>query len=82
MSASAQVTTAHPRDRVGELPPGVAYMPKPWQPLNVLIAAERPSHLACECAASADQRERSGSLRTYRRPSLLFRGRFTGERGR
>jgi hypothetical protein len=24
----------------GELPPGVGYMPKPWQPLNVLIAAE------------------------------------------
>ncbi len=22
-------------------PPGVAYMPKPWQPLNVLIAAEQ-----------------------------------------
>jgi CheY-like chemotaxis protein len=34
------LTSGHPRDRVGELPPGVAYMPKPWQPLNVLIAAE------------------------------------------
>jgi hypothetical protein len=31
----------NPRERVGELPPGVAYMPKPWQPLNVLIAAEQ-----------------------------------------
>jgi hypothetical protein len=31
----------HPRERVGELPPGVAYMPKPWQPLNVLIADEQ-----------------------------------------
>ena len=31
----------HPWERVGELPPGVAYMPKPWQPLNVLIAAEQ-----------------------------------------
>src|SRR5499427_6252692 len=30
-----------PRERGGELPPGVAYMPKPWQPLNVLIAAEQ-----------------------------------------
>jgi hypothetical protein len=27
--------------RGGELPPGVAYMPKPWQPLNLLIAAEQ-----------------------------------------
>jgi len=34
------LTSGHPRERVGELPPGVAYMPKPWQPLNVLIAAE------------------------------------------
>jgi hypothetical protein len=24
-----------------ELPPGVAYMPKPWQPLNVLMVAEQ-----------------------------------------
>jgi hypothetical protein len=31
---------------------------------------------------SPRQRERSGSLRTCRRASLLFRGRFTGERGR
>ncbi len=28
-------------ERVGDLPLGVAYMPKPWQPLNVLIAAEQ-----------------------------------------
>jgi hypothetical protein len=34
------LTSGHPRERVGELPPGVAYMPKPWQPLKVLIAAE------------------------------------------
>jgi hypothetical protein len=27
------------RRLAGELPPGVAYMPKPWQPLKVLIAA-------------------------------------------
>jgi DNA-binding NtrC family response regulator len=27
--------------RLAELPPGVEYMPKPWQPLNVLMAAER-----------------------------------------
>jgi DNA-binding NtrC family response regulator len=35
------LTSGHPRERVGELPPGVGYMPKPWQPLNVLIAAEQ-----------------------------------------
>ena len=35
------LTSGHPRERVGQLPPGVAYMPKPWQPLNVLIAAEQ-----------------------------------------
>jgi len=34
------LTSGHPRERGGELPPGVGYMPKPWQPLNVLIAAE------------------------------------------
>jgi DNA-binding NtrC family response regulator len=31
---SVVLTSGHPRDRVGELPPGVGYMPKPWQPLN------------------------------------------------
>jgi len=35
------LTSGHPRERVGQLPPGVAYMPKPWQPLNALIAAEQ-----------------------------------------
>jgi CheY-like chemotaxis protein len=35
------LTSGHPREGVGQLPPGVAYMRKPWQPLNVLIAAER-----------------------------------------
>jgi DNA-binding NtrC family response regulator len=29
-----------PRERVGALPPGVAYMVKPWQPLNLLVTAE------------------------------------------
>ena len=33
----------HPLEHIRELPPGVAYMPKPWQPLNVLIAAEQAS---------------------------------------
>ena len=35
------LTSGHPLERIRELPPGVAYMPKPWQPLNVLIAADR-----------------------------------------
>ena len=35
------LTSGLPRERVGELPLGVDYMPKPWQPLNVLIAAEQ-----------------------------------------
>jgi DNA-binding NtrC family response regulator len=34
------LTSGHPREGVGELPPGVAYMRKPWQ-LNVLIAPEQ-----------------------------------------
>jgi DNA-binding NtrC family response regulator len=35
------LTSGHPRELFGELPPGVAYMPKPWQPLNLLVAAEQ-----------------------------------------
>ena len=34
------LTSGHPLERVREFPPGVAYISKPWQPLNVLIAAE------------------------------------------
>src|SRR5258708_11219192 len=30
------LTSGHPPERVGQLPPRVAYLPKPWQPLNVL----------------------------------------------
>ena len=37
------LTSGHPLERIRELPPGVAYMPKPWQPLNVLISAEQAS---------------------------------------
>ena len=37
------LTSGHPLERIRELPPGVAYMPKPWQPPNVLIAAEQAS---------------------------------------
>src|SRR6266478_1971457 len=35
------LTSGLTRERVGDLPLGVDYMPKPWQPLNVLIAAEQ-----------------------------------------
>jgi CheY-like chemotaxis protein len=35
------LTSGLPRERVGDLPLGVDYMPKPWQPLHVLIAAEQ-----------------------------------------
>src|SRR2546427_2321347 len=35
------LTSGHPLERIRELPPRVGYMPKPWQPLNVLIAANR-----------------------------------------
>jgi hypothetical protein len=35
------LTSGHPRERVGELPPGVGSIPKPWQPLDVLVAAEQ-----------------------------------------
>jgi len=36
------LTSGHPRERerVRELPPGVAFLPKPWQPFNVLVVAE------------------------------------------
>ena len=35
------LTSGLPREHVGELPPGVDYMAKPWQPLSVLVAAEQ-----------------------------------------
>ena len=35
------LTSGVTRECVRELPAGVAYIPKPWQPLNVLIAAEQ-----------------------------------------
>jgi DNA-binding NtrC family response regulator len=35
------LTSGHPPERIRELPPGVAYMLKPWKPLNVVIAAEQ-----------------------------------------
>ena len=35
------LTSGLPREHVRDLPFGVHYMAKPWQPLNVLIAAEQ-----------------------------------------
>jgi CheY-like chemotaxis protein len=35
------LTSGHPREGVRNLPPGVGYLLKPWQPLDVLIAAEQ-----------------------------------------
>jgi CheY-like chemotaxis protein len=35
------LTSGNPGDRLKQLPPGVLYLPKPWQPLNVLMMAER-----------------------------------------
>jgi len=35
------LTSGLPRARVGDLPLGVGYMAKPWQPLDVLIAAKQ-----------------------------------------
>jgi hypothetical protein len=53
------------------------------------VVHSRPPRTKCvageaePCSAVlAGDRERSGGLRTCRRPSLLFRGRFAGERGR
>jgi hypothetical protein len=40
-AAPMPASPAPERRRIRELPPGVAYMPKPWKPLNVLIATER-----------------------------------------
>jgi hypothetical protein len=37
------LTSGHPRE--GQLPLGVDFMPKPWQPLNLLVAAKQA--LAC-----------------------------------
>jgi DNA-binding NtrC family response regulator len=35
------LTSGHPREHIRELPPGIAYLPKPWQPLNALVVAEQ-----------------------------------------
>ena len=35
------LTSGDPGERLAQLPAGVQFMPKPWQPLNVLMVAER-----------------------------------------
>ena len=37
------LTSGYPLERIRELPLGVAYVPKPWQPLDVLKRIERHS---------------------------------------
>jgi hypothetical protein len=34
------LTSGHPLKQVDEFPPGVNYMPKPWQPLSLIVAAQ------------------------------------------
>jgi hypothetical protein len=53
------LTSGHPRERerVCELPPGVAFLPKPWQPFNVLLVAE-------EALAYAQGKELKASVLT------------------
>ena len=54
------LTSGNPWERIRELPPGVAYMPKPWQPLNVLVAAEQAFASLTKEVASADMKPLGG----------------------
>ena len=68
------LTSGHPREheRVRELPPGVAFLPKPWQPFNVLVVAEEA--LAYAQATGAEGVSVNGrciSQGSTRRSSLL-----------
>jgi CheY-like chemotaxis protein len=40
-SLTVVLTSGNPGERLDQLPAGVVYMPKPWQPLDVLMVAER-----------------------------------------
>jgi CheY-like chemotaxis protein len=40
-SLTVVLTSGNPGERLEQLPAGVHYMPKPWQPLDVLMVAER-----------------------------------------
>ena len=53
------LTSGHPRERFGALPLGVDYMPKPWRPLNLLVAAEQAlgEFISRQGHALADQRK-------------------------
>jgi CheY-like chemotaxis protein len=35
------LTSGHALKLAEELPPGVNYMPKPWQPLSLIVAAQQ-----------------------------------------
>jgi hypothetical protein len=51
-----------------QLPPGVSYMPKPWQPLDVLIAAEEATPLSLEIAIGGGCLNSSRGNRGYQLP--------------
>jgi DNA-binding NtrC family response regulator len=53
------LTSGLPRELVGDLPLGVDYMPKPWQPLNLLVAAE-------EALASRTGLHRTGGMKVLK----------------
>ncbi len=43
------LTSGNPCERIRELPPGVAYMPKPWQPRSTCCSPpNRRWHLGCD----------------------------------
>jgi len=59
------LTSGHPRERerVCQLPPGVAFLPKPWQPFNVLAVAGGAGVCAGqELKGSPPSREETKSL--------------------
>jgi DNA-binding NtrC family response regulator len=41
------LTSGHPLKLVDDLPPGVNYMPKPWQPLSLVVAAQEALSERC-----------------------------------
>ena len=56
------LTSGNPGERLNQLPPGVQYMPKPWQPLNVLMVAER-ARLSARGETSSGRSERLKPVR-------------------
>src|SRR5215813_9911175 len=57
------LASGHLSERVGELPPRVAYMPRSWQPLKVLIVAEQAltSLVRCACLSLIRAKSLPGS---------------------